>query len=374
MTESTTFFVGLDVHKDWISAAVLESVSDAPPDVVTLPYDERKLRRLLERVRQRGPVRACYEASGGGYALQRRMASWGMHCDVIAPSLIPQRPGDRCKTDERDAKQLALLYRAGLLTPVHVPSVDQERTRDLVRCRDAVRHQLHRSRQQVLKFLRTRGLVFRDTKHWTLKHWSWLRALELPAEDHEILQTHLLLLDTKAAQMTRLDGLIDTIAATQPYRQAVGRLCCLRGVRTLTAMTLVTAIGDVRRFPAPAHLMSYVGLTPSEHSSGGPGHERRGKITKTGDPHCRFVLVEAAHHYRHRPLSSRDMRKRWQGQPPEVVAHARRAQTRLCGRFRKLAERLGPNAAAVAVARELLGFVWALMHDDPQKWLAARPR
>ena len=374
MPQSTAFFVGLDVHKDWISAAVLEAASDAPPLVTTLPADERKLRRLLRDVRRRGEVRACYEASGGGFTLQRQLASWGVPCDVIAPSLIPKRPGDRCKTDERDAKQLALLHRAGLLTPVHVPGIEQEQARDVVRCRDAVRRQLHRSRQQVLKFLRTRGLIFREGKHWTQLHWRWLRGLELPAHDQEILQTHLVLLDAKAAQITRLDALIASIAQHESYRAAVGRLCCLRGVKTLTAMTLVTTIGDIRRFPTPAHLMSYVGLTPSEHSSGGPGNERRGKITKTGDPLCRFVLVEAAHHYRHRPLSSRDMRGRWQGQLPEVVAHARRAQTRLCGRFRKLSERMHHNLTAVAIARELVGFVWALMHDDPSKWLATKPR
>ena len=374
MVHSTAFFVGLDVHKDWISAAVLAAESARPAHVTTLPHDVVKLRRLLERVQQRGEVHACYEASGGGYTLQRRLASWGVRCDVIAPSLIPKRPGDRRKTDERDAQQLAFLHRAGLLTPIHVPSVEQERARDLVRCRDVVRRQLHRSRQHVLKFLRTRGLVYRAGKHWTQKHWRWLRALELRDEDHEVLLTHLVLLDAKSAQLHRLDELITARAQQEPYRSVVGRLCCLRGVGVLTAMTLVTAIGDVRRFPTAQHLAGYVGLTPSEHSSGGPGGERRGAITKSGDPHCRFVLVESAHHYRRVPLSSRDLRRRWHGQPAEVVAHARRAQSRLCHRYRKLLARMHHGTAVVAVARELTGFVWALMHDDPRMWLPAPTR
>ncbi len=373
MAESTRIFVGIDAHKDWIAAAAVDERSEDPLVVDSFGYDERRLRRFLKRLSSRGEVRSCYEASGGGYTLQRHIVSWGMHCDVIAPSLIPKRPGDRRKTDERDAIQLAKYYRGGLLTPVVVPTVERERVRGLIRCRDVLRRELHRSQQHVLKFTYARGCVFRGTKtNWTRAHWLWLRALDLAAQDRVVLDTHLALVDAKRQHINHLEELIAQAATTEPYREAVERLCCLRGVRTYGAMVLATSIGDVRRFPTAGHLMSYFGLIASEHSSGGPAGERRGAITKAGDHLCRHILVEAAHHYATRREGSREIARRRATQPQAVVAHARRADQRLWRRYGKLAPRLPYNRVMVAIARELTGFVWALMWDDSKRWLSAR--
>lgn len=297
--------------------------------------------------------------------LQRKLARWGVHCDVIAPSLIPQRPGDRRKTDERDACELARLYRAGMLVRVDVPDEAREQVRSAVRMREVFKRDVHRSRQHVLKLLRSRGHVYGGTKHWTEAHWRWLRALDLGADDAQTLQSYLVLLQSKVDALVQADRRIEELAQRPTYRGPVGRLRCLRGVDTLSAMVLVSEVGDVRRFASPRQLMDWVGLTVSEHSSGGPGRQRMGGITKAGNRLCRFVLVEAAWHYRHRPLSGRDMRRRWDGQDELVVAHARRAQNRLCRRYRKLGVRMDTKTAVTAIARELCGFVWALMIGTP---------
>ena len=359
----STLFVGIDLHQDSVALAVLPEGASECEEPRQLPHDLGKLRKFFARLQKRGTVRACYEASGCGYVLHRALESWGVACEVIAPSLIPKRSGDRRKTDKRDAVKLARYYRAGELTAIRIPDEAEEQVRSLVRCRETFTREILKSRHYVLKLLLSRGHVYRTGKNWTQAHWAWLRKVELGGADKITLQTYLELLEFKLVQRDTLDQEIETIAFADPYREPVGHLRCMRGIDTLTAMVLICEIGDVRRFASPRQLMGYLGLTVSEMSSGGT--ERRGGITKAGNARARRILIEAAWHYRHPPRSSLGLRKRQQGQPSAVVAHAWRAQKRLHKKFEALVYRMAPSKAVVAVARELVGFVWAILQNDP---------
>lgn len=367
MAEST-FWVGIDLHQESVTIAVLRDGAQECESLDTLSSDLTKLRRYFTKLRTRGEVRACYEASGCGYVLQRALTSLGVHCEVIAPSLIPVRSGDRRKTDRRDAVKLARYYRSGELVPIRVPDAAQERVRALVRCRETLTREILRSRHYVLKLLQARGVRYGQGQHWTRAHWRWLREVRLEDEDQTTLATYVALLDFKIEQRGLLDARIAAIAQEPAYREPVAVLRCLRGIDTLSAMTIVTEIGDVRRFASPRQLMGYLGLTVSEYSSG--ESERRGGITKAGNSRCRRVLVEASWHYRHPPAMSAALRERQAGQPPDVVAHAWRAQRRLHGRFVRLSVRMPQPRVVVAIARELVGFVWALLRREPRLLLA----
>jgi transposase len=370
----STRFVGLDVHRDTVAIAIVPVQGDLE-FAGELPNDLTKLRRFFEKLRAKHPVRACYEAGCCGYVLQRAMTSWGIPCEVIAPSLIPTRPGDLRKTDARDARGLALSYRAGLLTAVRVPGEDEERVRGLTRAREALKQDAHETRQHILKFLLLRGHVYRGGKKaWTRGFFTWLRALlpTLDPVDGLVLTTHISLLEHKHLLRATLDQKIEEVSRQEPYREPVARLRCLRGVDTLTALSLLVEIGDARRFETPRRLMGYLGLTVSERSSGAT--QRRGGITKSGNSRCRRLLVEAAWNYRHAPKDSIKIRARREGQPPDVLACAVRAQRRLNARFVRLLERMPSQKAVTAVARELVGFVWAMLQGTPTALLAPKTR
>ncbi len=311
-------------------------------------------------------IRTCYEASGAGYVLERTIRSWGHACEIVAPSLIPRRPGERRKHDRKDAEELARLYRAGELVTIRVPTEREERVRDLVRCREAFQREALKSRHYILKFLARRGLVYREGHNWTGKHFAWLRAIQrdavLETEDQVVFGEYLALLDYKLDRRDELDRQIEALASEPTYQEAVGRLCCLKGISIQAAMVLVTEIGDFRRFEHPGQLMAYVGLVPAEHSSG--ASRRQGSITKAGNSRVRHVLVQAAWSYRFPPRRGGALKRRQEGQPAGVVAHSWKAQHRLHKVFKRLALRKKGQIAAVAVARELAGFVWALMQDS----------
>jgi len=358
--------VGLDVHAESITAAILEGESQ-DPEVLTLSGDLSKVRQLFRRLSSRGPVRACYEASGAGFVLQRVLSRDGFHCEVIAPSLIPRKPGDRRKTDRLDAIMLAKLYRSGHLTPVHVPTEDQESLRRLLRLRTSYQSYCKSTKHRISGMLRNHGHVYREGKStWTKRHRQWLARLRIELEGP--LQTavgieleHLEYLET---QRKAMDAELERFAHSHPYRTDVEALCCLRGVKTLTAMTLLCEVGDIRRFRSPRALMAYFGLVPTERSSG--NRERRGPITKAGNSHARRLLVEAAWNNRHRGAADLILSRRRQGQPPEVVAIAMKAQHRLHKKFHRLDARKHRHVAITAVARELCGFVWAVLRAAPQ--------
>lgn len=365
MSTSNLLFVGMDVHKDSVMIAVLPEHAKEPTRVERIGNDPRRLRRFFERLGREGEVRACYEASGAGYVLHRQLKEWGHQGDIAAPSLIPTRPGERRKHDKGDAIELARLYRAGELVLIRVPSEAEERVRDLVRCRETFNRETLRSRHYILKFLRRRGLLYREGSHWTHRHFEWLRRLSsngaLSGEDAVVFGEYLALLDYKLSRREELDRQIEELALGPAYRAAVERLRCFRGLDTHSAMVLITEIGDFRRFASPRQLMAYVGLVPSEHSSG--ERERRGSITRAGNSRCRHVLVQAAWSYQYRPAVGAGLRKRQQGASPGVIGQAWKAQHRLYKLFHRIAFRRPRPVAAVAVARELVGFVWAVLQD-----------
>lgn len=366
MSSSTRIiWIGMDVHKDTVMVAVFEDRNETAEIVQQLPNDTRKLRRFFERWGKRGEIRSCYEASGAGYVLHRQITEWGYECEVIAPSLIPVRPGERRKHDRRDATQLARLYRAGELVPIRIPTAAEERVRDLIRCRQCFQREILRSRHYVTKFLARRGFVYRQGKNWTQRHWAWLRRMlregGLEPADRTAFSEYLALLEYKISRRDDLDAQIEKIALSAHYKPVVDRLRCFRGIATIAAMTLVTEIGDWRRFERPGQLMAYLGLVPSEHSSG--ERHQRGPITKAGNSRCRHVLVQAAWSYRTRPAVGTELKRRQQGQPTKVIAHAWKAQHRLYKLYHRIANKKSSRIAVVAVARELVGFLWAVMQD-----------
>jgi transposase len=362
----SNIYVGMDVHQQSLTVAVLPTRAAAPTRVDRLPNDLATLRRYLERAAAAGPLQVCYEASGAGFALQRTVTGWGHACTVIAPSLIPTKPGVKRKHDRYDATQLVRLFRAGELTAVRVPSVAEEQVRDLVRCRETLQRELLQSKHYLLKFLARRGLVYRDGQNWAPAHLTWLEALANPGsplsgDDLIVLREYLALYHYKNDRRLVLDRAIAERAELPTLAPAVGRLRCFRGIQTHTAMVLATEIGDWRRCATAGQLMAYLGLVPSEHSSG--TRQRLGAITKAGNSHCRHVLLQAAWSYRHRPKVAAAMRARQRAQPPAVVGHAWKAQHRLHTLFQHLAFRKQSRIAVVAVARELAGFLWAVMRE-----------
>jgi transposase len=358
----------MDVHKDSITIAVLPAGAKSPTHVDRLPNDLAKLKRYLARVARQGEIRSCYEASGAGYVLHRALRAWGYACEVIAPSLIPKRPGVQRKHDKRDAVELARLFRAGELTAVRIPSEAEERVRDVVRCRETFQREILKSRHYILKFLARRGFVYRDGTNWCTPHLRWLEHLAsegspLAPADRLVFREYHALLAYKLQRRDDLDRQIEELALLPSLAPAVARLQCFRGLALQGAMVLATEIVDWRRFERPGQLAAYLGLVSREASSG--DRERKGSITKAGNSHCRHVLVQAAWAYHHRPHLSDAIRKRQAGQPPAVVAHAWKAQQRLHQRYQHLAYRKQPQIAVVAVARELVGFLWAVMRELP---------
>jgi transposase len=312
-----------------------------------------------------GPARACYEAGPLGYAPQRQLEAWGLPCEVIAPSLIPRRPGQRIKTDTRDAKKLVGLYRAGELTAIRIPTPAEEDVRELVRCREACGTDALRAQQRLRQFLLRRGLRAPDGPAGSQAWWAWVQALRLPdPAAQRTLDEYCLAATTLRARWKALDPEVAALASRDPWVAPVARLRCLRGIDTVTAVTVLLEVFDFRRFGTPRPFMSFVGLVPREHSSG--GKEARGGITKTGNAHLRRVLIEAAWHDQHRPRPSKAIHARRAGQPPAVVALAEQAEQRLHRRFsRLLARGKRSTIAATAVARELCGFLWAAMVAVP---------
>ena len=366
-------YLGMDVHKDSITIAVLPASAKTPTHLDRLPNDLAKLKRYLERLARQGELRSCYEASGAGYVLHRALREWGYACEVIAPSLIPKRAGVQRKHDKRDAAELARLYRAGELVPVRIPSEAEERVRDIVRCRETFQREILKSRHYILKFLARRGFVYRDGTNWCTPHLRWLEHLTsetspLAPADRLVFREYHALLAYKLQRREALDRQIEQLALTSAFAPAVARLQCFRGIGLRAAMVLATEIVDWRRFERPGQLAAYLGLVCRETSSG--PRERKGAITKAGNSHCRHVLVQAAWCYHYRPNLSVEIRRRQEGQPPAVIAHAWKAQQRLHQRYEHLSYRKRPQIAVVAVARELVGFLWAVMQDVPTPTVA----
>ena len=357
----STPLIAFDQHAATTVAAVLLP-GQRTPALHTLTSDSPTILRFVRRVqRTAGRVRCCYEAGPSGFALERALTAAGIPCEVIAPALIPRRAGDRIKTDRRDAGQLAVLYRADALTAIHVPTEQEEAARDLLRCREDIRADLLRARHRLSKFLLRHGRRFTGTKAWTKAYDRWLRAQTWPiAALDQTHQAYLRAVDEALARLRAVEDDLRGLLTLAPLQDRVRRLRCFRGINDLTALTIAAELGDARRFATAPRTMAFVGLVPSEHSSG--AKQARGRITKTGNAHLRRVLVEAAWHYRHRPFVGATLRARQRGAPAEAMAHAWTAQQRLHRRYRRLAGRGKPSQHIItAVARELTGFVWAAL-------------
>jgi transposase len=359
--EQGTTYVGIDAHKKDLFVAMLVG-DQRTPVTWQLANEAQAVRRLVRTLEREapGPVQVFYEAGPCGYALQRQLTRPRVLCDVVAPALIPRKPGERIKTNRRDARKLVELGRAGLLTTVRPPTREDEAVRDLGRARDDAREDLLRCRHRLSKLLLRRGLHY-PGRHWTDRHRRWLDSLTWThAAERAVVEGYLLAIDQTTARLVELDARLAETADGEPYRTAVGWLRCFRGLDTLSAMLIVAELHDFRRFTSARALMAYLGLVPGEDSTG--EKHRRGRITRTGNALVRRLLVETAWHYQHQPGVSRALRRRREGQPGRVIAIADKAQQRLCRRFRKMASVHKPPAKiAVAIARELAGFLWAAL-------------
>ena len=358
MSNSTTW-IGMDVHKESIVVAAVNGAGGMAARWET-PNTLKGKERLAKRLSEFGTVRCAYEAGPCGYDLRRFLETKGIPCDVIAPSLIPKKPGDRVKTDKKDAEKIARMHRMGELTAICVPSPAQEALRDLLRAREDANEDLVRRRHRLQKFLLRQGRRH-EGKNWTRDHWRWIRAQKFTDQNSEtVLCEYIAAIDQEIERIGRLDAQIELESKNPDIVPAIAGLKALRGVDTLTAMTILSELIDLNRFPSARKLMDFVGLVPGEYSSG--GKQWRGSITKSGNSHVRRVLVEAAWHYRHSPRTTgAAIRKRREGQPPEVIETARKAELRLYKKFTRLVMRgKKTTVAATAVARELAGFVWAI--------------
>jgi len=358
--QTIKYFIGLDVHKDSIAIAAAQNASREDPKFVgTTRHSPNQVAKALASSGC-GPseLAIAYEAGPCGYGLARELIASGYHCEVVAPSRIARRPADRIKTDRRDALLLARLHRAGELVAVTIPDPQDEAVRDLIRAReDAVKARL-RARQQLMALLLRLGQPYRGGKSWTQKYLQFLAEREFESPQHSIVYTEYRLAVESASQaVARIDAAIREASDTWRFRPVVKALMSLRSIDFLSAMSIVAEVGDMRRFDHPRQLMSFLGLVPSEFSSG--NSVQRGPITRTGNARVRRLLVEAAWNYRFTAYISRDIRLRQEGVSAEITDIAWKAQVRLCHRYRKLRFRgLHANKTCTAVARELAGFVW----------------
>ncbi len=360
MDESIKFFVGLDAHKDSIAVAVCEAGREPSRFVGTLGPD---VQGVLKTLRKYGPARqvsVVYEAGPTGYGLHRELTRRGYCCEIIAPSLIPRRAGERIKTDRRDCARLAELSRAGELKAIWVPDEAHEALRNLWRAReDAVNMRL-KVRQQLKAFLLRQDRRYAGKTSWTRLHQRWIadQRFSQPA-DQIALTEYQLAVQAAEERVQRLTAALQQAVQGWRFEPVVAALRALRGIDTVSAIGLVCEIGDIGRFGSARQLMGYLGLVPSEHSSG--NSVRRGSITKTGNAHARRLLTEAAWNYRFPARISNELRDRSKALPPGIRTHAWKAQVRLCSRFAQLSSRgVQANKVCVAVARELAGFVWSI--------------
>lgn len=358
MEHDSTLYVGLDVHKDSITVAYALGTGEVelPGKTGTTKTDiDRLCKRLQSKARH---VRIVYEAGPCGYGLYRQLVQKGFDCMVCAPSLIPRKPGERVKTDRRDAVKLVRSLRAGDLSAVYVPTVEDEAFRDLARAWMTAKDDLRQARQRLKSFLLAHDVRYAGHADWGPAHRRWVSQYAFGSEWQQFAFEELRrTIEDRLAQCQRVEAALREAVTNWRFYPAILGLQAMRGVQFTTAVGMLAELGDLSRFDHPRQLMAWLGLTPSEHSSG--DKRRRGSITKTGNSYARKLLVEAAWSYRHPARVSADIQRRHEGIPKAIVDRAWDAQVRLCRRFRRLAARgKNANTTVVAVARELSGFIW----------------
>ncbi len=367
--KESVIYVGMDVHKDSITIAVARQGREPAETWKTIPNDGARLRKALKLLARDGQaLRVCYEAGPTGFGLCRRLREAEIDCIVVAPSLVPGKPGERVKTDRRDARKLAHFLRSGDLTEVYVPDEAVEAIRDLERARDDAKCAERVARHQLGKFLLRHDRHWEKT-NWTHRHLEWIRTQKFvyPAQQR-VLKDYLKTVEDLAERVARLTAALEELVEGTVLAPLVKALQAFRGVSVVSAVTIAAEAGDLRRFGTAAQFMSYVGLVPSEDSSG--KRRRQGRITRCGNGHLRRILVEAAWHYRHVPAMSKELRRRNRGVAPGVRRIAWEAQKRLHTRFFHLLH-AGKSAqkSITAVARELAGFIWSAGQEET--WLEA---
>lgn len=370
MNHDTTVFVGLDVHKDSLTAACIGShPAEQPVELGRFGTQQYAIDRLIKKLSGRGPLRFVYEAGPCGFWLQRYLRSVGQECMVAAPSLIPRRPGVRIKTDRRDARNLALTLRAGTLTAVHVPTPEQEAFRDVVRAWQQSKRDITAAKQRLKAFLLRNDIRYEGRATWSAAHRRWLARLLLPNPAQQIVFQELLdAVLERERRRERLEQQLEVLAPTWPGHPLAAALLAFRGIRKTVAYTVVAETGSFMRFAHPTRYMAWLGFVPSEHSSGASRHQ--GPITRCGNRWARTLLVEAAWAYRYTPKVSPIIERRAQSIEPRIRALAWKAQLRLTRKYRRLIARgKHKNLAVTAVARELAGFIWnaARLIEQPDR-------
>ena len=360
-------YVGLDVHKETIAVSVAEPDGGEVRFLGEVPNTPDAVVKLVKRLRKEGMrLSFCYEAGPCGYGLHRQLLDLGQVCQVVAPSLIPKKPGDRVKTDRRDSLNLARLHRAGELTAVWVPDGAQEALRDLTRAREDMKHIQRQAKQRLLGFLLRHGRRFGGKDNWTQAHFRWFEEVKFEQPVQQIVfQEYVDSVQAMTRRVAAFDEQMESAARDSVFWPVIEGLMALRGVKLITATTIVAEIGDLRRFATAPQLMAYLGVVPSEHSSG--ESKSRGGITKTGNGHVRRVLVESAWQYRYPARKTAVLQRRAERASEQVQEIAWKAQKRLCARYRLLEARGKLKVqVCIAIARELAGFIWAIGQTLPQ--------
>lgn len=360
-TRETRYWVGFDDDARKIEVAIFRDREDELLERFVVQRDSRGLKKLSEKLQAlKGRVRCVYEAGPCGYGLQRMLSGQGIECAVAAPSHTPRPPARRrVKTNRIDARELARMYRGGTLTLITLPSVEQESLRDLLRAREDVQGEVLRCRHRLSKLLLRHGYVYTEGTKWTRRHLKWIDAIELVGHSQIVLLEAKAALGAALEQLQRMDAYVNEAATDPRVARQVQLLSALRGIQAISALTILSELGDLRRFARAGGLMSAVGVVPSEFSTG--SERRQGSITKVGNAHVRRVLLEAAWHYRHRPPSGGKVAARRAKLDPQIVAIAHKADLRLYRKYSRLVARgKRTTLAAVATARELIGFIWAI--------------
>lgn len=361
--DSDCLFVGIDAHQDTLSIAVLPLGADRPEPARRIANDPAKIRCVMRKLQERGSLHAVYEAGCTGFVLWRQLTKLGIDCVVAAPSRIPVLPGERRKTDRLDAERLALFLKGGQLTPVSPPTPELEALRTLTRSRDAARKAVVAAKHHVSKLLLHRGVIWHGGTLWSRAHRTWLRRVELDdLDDRVMLELKLRRLAARESELQELDELIEKRAERDDIAEQVRALKAFRGVQTLIATNVIAEIGDPRRFLDHGSVAAYVGLVPSEHSSG--NKVRRGGITRAGSRHLRRLLVETSQHYRRPYAESKSLRLRREQAPTSARELARSVERRLVKKYRRLSAAKHTNLAKAAIARELIGHLWQVLRED----------